>query len=69
MPLTVTDPGMTRFLMTLEEAVELVLFAFEHAEQGNFREKISSALLGDLVQALIELFDAPDPVRSLVCAT
>ena len=64
MPLTVTDPGMTRFLMTLEEAVELVLFAFEHAEQGDiFVKKSSSALLGDLVQALIELFDAPDPVK------
>jgi UDP-glucose 4-epimerase len=66
MPLTVTDPAMTRFLMTVEEAVQLVLFAFEHAEQGDiFVKKSPSALLGDLVQALIELFNAPNPVKTI----
>lgn len=57
--LTVTDPGMTRFLMSLEEAVDLVLFAFENAEPGDlFVQKAPSARVGDLAVALKELFDS-----------
>ena len=64
MPLTVTDPEMTRFLMTMDEAVDLVLFAFEHAGQGDiFVKKSPAARLGDLVTALIEIFHSDNPVR------
>jgi UDP-N-acetylglucosamine 4,6-dehydratase/5-epimerase len=55
-PLTVTDPAMTRFLMSLEESVELVMYAFEHARAGDiFVQKAPAATIGDLAQALIEL--------------
>lgn len=63
-PLTITDPEMTRFLMTLDEAVELVLFAFEHAVQGDiFVKKSPAARLGDLVAALLEIFNADNPIK------
>lgn len=56
-PLTVTDPSMTRFLMNLDEAVDLVLFAFEHAQQGDlFVQKSPANTVGDLAQAMKELF-------------
>lgn len=56
-PLTVTDPNMTRFIMSLEEAVELVLFAFENAESGDIMvQKAPASTIGNLVQALKELF-------------
>lgn len=56
-PLTVTDPNMTRFLMNLDEAVDLVLFAFEHAQQGDlFVQKSPANTVGDLAQAMKELF-------------
>lgn len=56
-PLTVTDPNMTRFLMSLEEAVELVVFAFENAEAGDIMvQKSPASTIGDLAQALKELF-------------
>lgn len=62
-PLTVTDPNMTRFLMDLEEAVELVLFAFENAGAGDIMvQKSPAATMGDLAQALIELFGAANEV-------
>lgn len=62
-PLTVTDPNMTRFLMDLEEAVELVLFAFENAGAGDIMvQKSPAATMGDLAQALIELFNASNEV-------
>ena len=55
-PLTVTDPEMTRFMMTLEEAVDLVLFAWEHGENGDtFVQKAPSATLRTLAQAMLEL--------------
>jgi UDP-N-acetylglucosamine 4,6-dehydratase/5-epimerase len=55
-PLTVTDPNMTRFLMSLEESVQLVMYAFEHAQPGDiFVQKAPAATIGDLAQALIEL--------------
>ena len=55
-PLTLTDPAMTRFLMTLEESVDLVLYAFEHGQAGDiFVQKAPSSTVGDLAQALKEL--------------
>ena len=62
--LTVTDPNMTRFLMSLNEAVELVLFAFEHAHQGDlFIQKAPASTIHDLAQAVSELFDYSKPVK------
>lgn len=56
-PLTLTDPAMTRFLMNLDEAVDLVEFAFEHAEPGDlFIQKAPAATIGDLAEAVQELF-------------
>lgn len=55
-PLTLTDPNMTRFLMSLEESVDLVLYAFEHAQPGDiFVQKASACTVGDLAQAMKEL--------------
>jgi len=63
-PLTITDPTMTRFLMSLEEAVELVLFAFEHGNSGDlFVNKAPAGTIGDLAQALKELFKADNPIK------
>lgn len=62
--LTITDPAMTRFLMSLEEAVELVLFAFEHGNQGDlFVNKAPAGTIGDLAQALKELANADNVVK------
>ncbi|MFH1657972.1 MAG: polysaccharide biosynthesis protein [Pseudomonadota bacterium] len=63
-PLTVTDPEMTRFLMSLEDSVDLVLYAFEHAEQGDlFIQKAPASTVGDLAQALKEMLGKDSPVR------
>ncbi|NTV94178.1 MAG: polysaccharide biosynthesis protein [Thiobacillus sp.] len=63
-PLTVTDPNMTRFLMSLEDSVDLVLHAFEHARQGDiFVQKAPASTVGDLAQAIKELFSADSPIR------
>jgi len=63
-PLTVTDPNMTRFLMSLEDSVDLVLHAFEHAEQGDiFVQKAPASTVADLAQALKELFMRDNPVN------
>ena len=62
--LTVTDPDMTRFIMSLEEAVELVLFAFENAHTGDILvKKAPACTIGVLAQAVKELFHADNPVR------
>jgi UDP-glucose 4-epimerase len=64
LPLTVTNPEMTRFLMSLEEAVELVVFAFTKAEAGDIMvQKAPAATIGDLAQALLELFDANNSIQ------
>lgn len=63
-PLTITDPNMTRFLMSLEEAVELVVFAFEHAEAGDIMvQKSPASTVGDLAQAVKELFKADNEIK------
>lgn len=63
-PLTVTDPNMTRFLMSLEDSVDLVLHAFEYAEQGDiFVQKAPASTVADLAQALKELFSRDTPVK------
>lgn len=66
MPITITDPKMTRFLMSLEEAVELVIFAFQHAEAGDIMvQKAPSCYIGDLAQALLELFNATNDIQTI----
>jgi len=63
-PLTVTNPNMTRFLMSLDEAVELVVFAFQHAEAGDIMvQKAPASTIGDLAQAIKELFDADNEIK------
>lgn len=63
-PLTVTDPRMTRFLMSLDEAVELVIFAFQHAKAGDIMvQKSPASTVGDLAQAVIELFDVSNEIH------
>ena len=63
-PLTVTDPNMTRFLMNLDEAVDLVLFAFENANQGDlFVQKSPASTVGDLAQAMKELFKSDVKIK------
>ena len=62
--LTVTDPDMTRFVMTLEEAVDLVLFAFEHGTSGDiFVQKAPACTIGVLTEAVKRLFKADNEVK------
>jgi UDP-N-acetylglucosamine 4,6-dehydratase len=62
--ITITDPKMTRFLMSLNEAVELVLFAFEHGKPGDlFVNKAPAGTIGDLAQALKELCQADTEIK------
>lgn len=64
LPLTITNPAMTRFIMSLDEAVELVVFAFEHAHTGDIMvQKAPACTIGTLAQAVRELFGAKDDVR------
>lgn len=63
-PLTVTDPDMTRFLMSLEDSVDLVLHAFEHGKQGDlFIQKAPASTVGDLAEALKQLFAKTNDVK------
>lgn len=63
-PLTITEPNMTRFMMSLDESVRLVLFAFENAEPGDiFVQKAPAATILTLATALKELFNAPNEIQ------
>ena len=63
-PLTVTDPKMTRFLMSLEDSVDLVLYAYEHGQQGDiFVQKAAASTVADLAQALKEIFRIDNETR------
>jgi UDP-N-acetylglucosamine 4,6-dehydratase/5-epimerase len=62
--LTVTDPNMTRFLMSLEDSVDLVLYAYEHGKQGDiFVKKAPASTVADLARAIKELFNKKNEVR------
>ena len=64
--ITITDPNMTRFMMTLDDAVDLVLYAFEHAKNGDlFVQKAPAATLDVLADALIDLYKADTSVRTI----
>lgn len=64
MPITVTDPNMTRFMMTLEDAVDLVMFAFTNSKQGDmFVQKSPAATIGDLAEVLIDIFNTKADVK------
>jgi UDP-glucose 4-epimerase len=63
-PLTITDPNMTRFLMSLDESVDLVLYAFQHARPGDiFVQKAPASTVGDLAVAMKELLRKENPIR------
>ncbi len=65
-PITVTEPGMTRFLLPLPQAIELVIFAFERAQQGEiFIRKAPACTVADLVTALKRLFGSRAPVKTI----
>ncbi|MGH2563554.1 MAG: polysaccharide biosynthesis protein, partial [Ginsengibacter sp.] len=63
-PISITDPNMTRFMMTLEDAVDLVLYAFKNGNQGDlFVQKAPAATISTLAQALKELYKADNPIK------
>jgi UDP-glucose 4-epimerase len=65
-PLTVTDPHMTRFMMTIEDAVELVVYAFTHGQPGDlFVQKAPAATIEVLAEAMKKVFDVDNPIRLL----
>jgi UDP-glucose 4-epimerase len=65
-PLTVTDPNMTRFMMSLDDAIDLVIFAFENAKGGElFIQKAPACTISDLAQAIMELFGGSESVRCI----
>jgi UDP-glucose 4-epimerase len=65
-PLTVTDPSMTRFLMSLEDSVDLVLYAFEHARQGDiFVQKAPASTLEVLATALVQMLGSDAQVKTI----
>jgi UDP-N-acetylglucosamine 4,6-dehydratase/5-epimerase len=62
--LTITDPNMTRFMMTLDDAVDLVMYAFEHGKQGDiFVQKSPASTIGDLAQAIKELYKSSSEIK------
>ncbi|MDA8630430.1 polysaccharide biosynthesis protein [Flavobacteriaceae bacterium] len=65
-PITITDPKMTRFMMSLDEAVELVLYAFKNGNQGDlFVQKSPAATVSVLAKALVELYKSKSPVKEI----
>jgi len=66
-PITITDPEMTRFMMTLEDAVDLVLYAFEHGTNGDmFVQKAPAATVATLVDAVLEIMDKPAHIVNVI---
>jgi len=66
-PITITDPAMTRFMMTLDDAVDLVMFAFEHGNNGDiFVQKSPAASVGVLAQAIAIMMGRPDHPISII---
>ncbi|MCK8480601.1 polysaccharide biosynthesis protein [Psychroserpens algicola] len=64
MPLTITDPNMTRFLMSLEDAVDLVIFAFKNGNQGDlFVNKAPASSIGDLAASIQDIFNAKNEIK------
>ncbi len=62
--LTITDPNMTRFLMSLDESVDLVMYAYEHGEQGSiYVQKSPASTINDLAQALIQIFNKKNKIK------
>ena len=65
-PLTLTDPSMTRFLMSLDDAIDLVLYAFENGQQGDLLvQKSPASTIADLAQAVLELYNSPSEIRMI----
>lgn len=63
-PITITDPNMTRFLMSLEESVDLVIYAYRNAQQGDiFIKKAPASTIGHLAEAVMQIFDKRVPVK------
>jgi UDP-glucose 4-epimerase len=63
-PITITDPNMTRFMMTLDDSVDLVLYAFKHGKPGDiFVQKSPASTIRDLAQALKELYNADNEIK------
>ena len=63
-PLTITDPNMTRFLMSLEDAVDLVLFAFSNGNQGDlFVNKAPASTIGDLAESIKQIFNSSNEIK------
>ena len=65
-PITITDPKMTRFMMTLENAVELVIFAFKSGKTGDiFVQKAPSSTIGDLANAMKKIYDSDSKILNI----
>jgi len=65
-PLTITDPNMTRFLMSLEDSVDLVLYAYQHGKSGDtFVQKAPASTISDLALAIKQIFQADNEIKSI----
>ncbi len=63
-PITLTDPNMTRFMMTLDGAVDLVIFAFQHGKPGDiFVQKSPASTIEVLAEAILKIYNANNPIR------
>ncbi len=63
-PITITEPRMTRYMMSIDDAVDLVVYAFQNAEPGDlFVHKAPSATIGDVAEALLRIFKADNPIK------
>ena len=66
LPITITDPNMTRFMMSLDNAIDLVLYAFEHAKGGElFIQKAPAATIEDLAETVRDIFNGDDEIRCI----